>query len=212
LKLEIGNLIPLKRESSYLNPDTFQPSMKNYDRGTLFVITAPSGAGKTTLRDYLLETHSDLYFSVSATTRRPRKNEIIHKDYHFMTPAEYKKHLKEGDFLEHAEVFGNYYGTLRQPIDDCLENGQNVLLDVDTKGALQVKEKIPEAMLIFIEPPSMEELEKRLRGRGTESEEVIKRRLKEAQVEMDKRHLFDFLVVNDNLEQAQKDLDSLMYP
>jgi len=129
-----------------------------------------------------------------------------------MTPAEYKKHLKEGDFLEHAEVFGNYYGTLRQPIDDCLENGQNVLLDVDTKGALQVKEKIPEAMLIFIEPPSMEELEKRLRGRGTESEEVIKRRLKEAQVEMDKRHLFDFLVVNDNLEQAQKDLDSLMYP
>ena len=186
--------------------------MNNYDRGTLFVITAPSGAGKTTLRDYLLDSHPDLYFSVSATTRCPRKNEIIHKDYHFISKEEYEKYLSDNEFLEHAEVFGNFYGTLRQPIEDCLEAGQNVLLDVDTKGALQVKEKMPDAMLIFIEPPSMEELENRLRGRGTENEEVIKRRLSEAKIEMDKRHLFDYIIVNDNLEQAQKDLDVLMYP
>ncbi len=180
--------------------------------GRLFVIAAPSGAGKTTLRDFLLTRHPDLYFSVSATTRQPRPGEIIHKDYHFMSRAEYDRHLAHGDFLEHAEVFGNLYGTLRQPIEDALRAGRNVLLDVDTKGARQVKEKMPDAVLIFIMPPSMEELERRLRRRNTDSEEVIQRRLREAGIEMDQRHFFDHMLVNDNLETAQRQLELLLYP
>jgi len=181
-------------------------------KGKLFVITAPSGAGKTTMRNYLLENHPDLYFSVSATTRQPRPGEVIHKDYHFMTTEEYNKHLENGNFLEYAEVFGNYYGTLKQPIVDRLEKGINVLLDVDTKGARQVKEKIPEAVLIFIEPPSMDELERRLRSRGTESEEVICKRLREAEFEMRQRDFFDYRVVNDVLETAQKEIENILYP
>lgn len=181
-------------------------------RGRLFVITAPSGAGKTTLRDYLLTRHPDLYFSVSATTRQPRPGEVIHKDYHFMTVEEYQRHLANGDFLEHAEVFGNLYGTLRQPVEEALAAGRNVLLDVDTKGAKQVKEKMPEAVLIFIMPPSMEELERRLRNRKTETEETIQRRLREAHVEMAQRHFFDHIIVNDDLARAQRELEELLYP
>jgi len=180
--------------------------------GKLFVITAPSGAGKTTMRNYLLENHPDLYFSVSATTRKPRPGEVIHKDYHFMTQEEYNQHLENNNFLEHAEVFGNYYGTLKQPIVERLKKGINVLLDVDTKGAKQVKEKIPDAVLIFIEPPSMEELERRLRNRGTESEEVICKRLREAEFEMAQSDFFDYRIVNDALDVAQKDIEKILYP
>ncbi len=181
-------------------------------KGKLFVITAPSGAGKTTIRNYLLENNPELYFSVSATTRQPRPEEVIHKDYHFMTQEEYNNHLNNNNFLEHAEVFGNYYGTLKQPILDRLEKGIDVLLDVDTKGARQVKQKISDAILIFIEPPSMEELERRLRSRGTESEEVICKRLREAEFEMAQRDFFDYRVVNDILENARKEIERILYP
>ena len=181
-------------------------------KGKLFVITAPSGAGKTTMRNYLLENNPELYFSVSATTRQPRPEEVIHKDYHFMTQEEYNNHLNNNNFLEHAEVFGNYYGTLKQPILDRLEKGIDVLLDVDTKGARQVKQKISDAILIFIEPPSMEELERRLRSRGTESEEVICKRLREAEFEMAQRDFFDYRVVNDILENARKEIGRILYP
>ena len=181
-------------------------------RGRLFVITAPSGAGKTTLRDYLLRTHPDLFFSVSATTRRPRPGEVIHKDYHFMTRAEFDQRVANGEFLEYADVFGKCYGTLRQPVEDQLAAGRNVLLDIDTKGAAQVKGRMPEAVLIFIEPPSMAELERRLRARGTESEEEIQRRLHEAAHEMEARSKFDHVVVNDVLADAQRRLDAIMYP
>ncbi len=181
-------------------------------KGKLFVITAPSGAGKTTMRNYLLENNPELYFSVSATTRQPRPEEVIHKDYHFMTQEEYNNHLNNNNFLEHAEVFGNYYGTLKQPILDRLEKGIDVLLDVDTKGARQVKQKISDAILIFIEPPSMEELERRLRSRGTESEEVICKRLREAEFEMAQRDFFDYRVVNDILENARKEIERILYP
>ena len=181
-------------------------------KGKLFVITAPSGAGKTTMRNYLLENNPDLYFSVSATTRQPRPEEVIHKDYHFMTQEEYNNHLNNNNFLEHAEVFGNYYGTLKQPILERLEKGIDVLLDVDTKGAKQVKQKISDAVLIFIEPPSMEELERRLRSRGTESEQVICKRLREAEFEMAQRNFFDYRVVNDALEDARKEIGNILYP
>ena len=181
-------------------------------QGRLFVIAAPSGAGKTTLRDYLLRTHPRLYFSVSATTRKPRAGEVIHKDYHFVTPEQYQDLLARDEFLEHAEVFGNYYGTLRAPVAEQLAAGNDVLLDVDTKGAKQVKERMPEAVLIFILPPSMAELERRLRQRGTDSEAVIQRRLREANHEMSQRHFFDYMLVNDNLAQAQRALDAILYP
>lgn len=181
-------------------------------RGRVFVITAPSGAGKTTLRDYLLRTHPALYFSVSATTRQQRPGEVIHKDYHFMSRPQYEEHLRNGDFLEHAEVFGNLYGTLRQPVEERLARGTDVLLDVDTKGARQVKDALPEATLIFIMPPSVAELERRLRARGTDSEEVIHRRLREARHEISQRDFFDHTVVNDTLENAQRALDAIMYP
>ena len=177
----------------------------------VFVIAAPSGAGKTTLRDYLLKHHPDLYFSVSATTRTPRAGEVIHKDYHFMTKEEYDRHRAQDDFLEHAEVFGNYYGTLRQPVEKNLRAGRKVLLDVDTRGARQVKQKMPEAVLIFIMPPSMEELEKRLRSRGTESEEIIQQRLNEARHEIARNDFFDYIVINDNLAAAQRALDCIIY-
>ncbi len=181
-------------------------------RGRLFVIAAPSGAGKTTLRDFLLTRHPDLYFSVSATTRRPRPGEVIHKDYHFMTKDVYDQHLAQGAFLEHAEVFGNYYGTLRAPVEEQLAAGRDVLLDVDTKGARQVKQRMPDALLVFIMPPSMQELERRLRARGADREADIQRRLREAQYEMDQRGIFDHIVVNDRLTDAQRALEQLFYP
>lgn len=164
------------------------------------------------MRDYLLRSHPDLYFSVSATTRQPRAGEVIHKDYHFMTRAEFDQRRVRNEFLEFADVFGNCYGTLRQPVEDKLATGCNVLLDIDTVGAAQVKERMPEAILIFIEPPSMAELERRLRARGTESEEALQRRLREATREMAARHLFDHVVVNDVLVDAQQRLDAIMYP
>ena len=164
------------------------------------------------MRDYLLRTHPDLYFSVSATTRQPRVGEVIHKDYHFMTRAEFDQRRDHDEFLEYADVFGNSYGTLRQPVEDKLATGCNVLLDIDTKGAAQVKARMPEAILLFIEPPSMAELERRLRTRGTESEEALQRRLHEAAREMAARHLFDEIVVNDVLVDAQQHLDAIMYP
>ena len=181
-------------------------------RGRLFVITAPSGAGKTTLRNFLLRAHPDLYFSVSATTRQPRQGEVIHKDYHFMTEAEFAERLGRGEFLEHAVVFGNSYGTLRAPVEDQLASGRDVLLDIDTKGARQVKERMPEAMLVFIMPPSTAELEHRLRARGTETGEALQRRIRDAEQEMAQRSFFDHVVVNDTLDQAQRALDAIMYP
>jgi len=181
-------------------------------RGRLFVITAPSGAGKTTLRNYLLRAHPDLYFSVSATTRPQRPGEIIYKDYHFMTRAEFAERLGRNEFLEHAVVFGNSYGTLRSPVEEQLASGRDVLLDIDTNGARQVKERMPEAVLVFIMPPSTTELERRLRARGTETGEALRRRLREAEREMAQRSFFDHVVVNDKLEQAQQALDAIMYP
>lgn len=170
--------------------------------GRLFVVTAPSGAGKTTLTRALLAADPGLVFSVSFTTRKPRAGEVDGRDYHFVDHAGFERMIAAGELLEYARVFDNYYGTSRAPIDAHTRAGRNVLLDIDWQGARQVRQRMPESVLIFILPPSLTELERRLRGRATDSEEVIARRLSEARSEMGHWDEFDFAVVNEEVGAA----------
>lgn len=165
-------------------------------KGLLVVISGPSGVGKGTVNQALRRNHPELAYSISATTRPPRAGETDGVQYYFLSPETFHQHLVAGDFLESAEVFGNCYGTLRQKVEEKLEQGQDVILEIDTQGALQVKKQAPEALLIFILPPSVEELERRLRGRNTESEEVIQRRLACAKGEMALAQEYHYTVVN----------------
>lgn len=179
-------------------------------KGLLIVISAPSGTGKTTLCHMLLKTFPDMEFSVSYTTRKPRLGEINGKDYFFVDRETFERMIEEGDFLEWAEVYGNLYGTSRSQVTKALETGKDILLDIDTQGALQVKKNFPEAVLIFILPPSLTELERRLRSRGTDDEETIEKRLKIARDEIEKALYYDYLVVNDVLEVAFEKLRSII--
>ena len=174
--------------------------------GNLYVIAAPSGAGKTTLVRLLLEREPELRLSVSWTTRAPRPGEENGREYHFVTVDTFQAMISRQEFLEWAEVHGNYYGTSRKWIAECLAQGSDVLLEIDWQGARQVRVFFPEAVGIFILPPSMQDLQQRLTGRGTDAREVIERRLAAAQAEM--RHVgeFDYVIVNDRLEQALDDL------
>lgn len=176
-----------------------------------FVLTGPSGAGKSTIVAKLMARHNDLRFSVSATTRAPRAGETEGKDYFFLTVETFRTWLKEDRFLEHATVHGNYYGTPREAVEKQLKEGYYVLMDIDVQGARSVHEKMPEAHLIFIMPPSFEELERRLRGRATDSEEVIERRLAKAKSEMAESVWFDHVVVNDDVDRAANELEDLIY-
>ena len=179
-------------------------------KGLLIVISAPSGTGKTTLCHMLLKEFKDLEFSISYTTRKPREGEVNGKDYFFVNKETFQKMIDEGDFLEWAEVYGNFYGTSKSQILRALNEGKDILLDIDTQGALNVKENFPEAVLIFILPPSLEELERRLRNRGTDDEETIKKRLRIAREEIKKALLYDYLIINDNLEVAFEKLKSII--
>ena len=179
-------------------------------KGLLIVISAPSGTGKTTLTHMLLKEFPDMEFSVSYTTRKPRTGEVNGKDYFFVDRETFEKMIEEGDFLEWAEVYGNLYGTSKSQVLKALNEGKDVLLDIDTQGALQVKKNFPEAVLIFILPPSLKELERRLRNRGTDDEETIERRLKTARVEIERAPLYDYIVVNDVLEKAYENLKSIV--
>ena len=179
-------------------------------KGLLIVISAPSGTGKTTLTRMLLEEFPHMEFSVSFTTRPPRPGEVNGKDYWFVSKEEFLKRIEEGDFLEWAEVYGNLYGTSKSQVLKALNEGKDVLLDIDPQGALQVKENFPDAVLIFILPPSLKELERRLRKRGTDSEEVIEKRLKIAREEIRRAPLYDYIVVNDSLEVAYGRLKSII--
>ena len=178
--------------------------------GNLYVVAAPSGAGKTTLVRLLLEHERDVQLSISFTTRAPRPGEENGRDYHFVDAAHFRAMIDRHDFLEWAEVHGNFYGTSQTWIAERLAAGADVLLEIDWQGAQQVRAKFPEAIGIFILPPSMEELTRRLTGRGTDSEEVIARRLAAAQAEM--RHVgeFDYVIINDQLEQALDDLRAVV--
>ncbi len=165
-------------------------------KGTLLVVSGPAGSGKGTVNGFLLENTEKYTFSVSATTRKPRPGEVDGKHYFFITKEEFAKRVERGEFLEHAEYVGNCYGTLKPFVDGILDTGKNVILDIEVQGAMQVKEKMPEALLVFLCPPDYATLENRLRGRGTETEEVILRRLKTAADEVKQAEYYDYLVIN----------------
>ncbi|MBS0462192.1 MAG: guanylate kinase [Proteobacteria bacterium] len=175
-------------------------------RGTLFIVSAPSGAGKSSLVQAVLARDPSLSLSVSFTSRAPRPGEVDGKHYHFVDAAQFQRMVDAGDFYEHALVHGDFKGTARQSVEPQLAAGRDVLLEIDWQGAQQVRAKSPEAMSVFILPPSLGELERRLRKRGQDSEEVIVRRLAAARGEMAHYGEFDYLVVNEVFERATDEL------
>jgi guanylate kinase len=178
--------------------------------GRLYVVSAPSGAGKTSLVKALMEREPGLRFSVSYTTRAPRANEVEGRDYHFITPDEFKGMVERGEFLEHAQVFDNFYGTGRAAVREALMAGQRLLLEIDWQGARQVRASMPAAHSIFILPPTRQALEERLTARSTDSPEVIRRRLQDAQRDIAHWIEFEYVVVNDRFEQAVVDFQAIV--
>ena len=178
-------------------------------QGTLYIISAPSGAGKTSLVKALIGQDPLVCVSVSNTTRAARPGEVDGKDYHFTAMEEFDRMIAAGEFLEHAEVFTNKYGTSKAWVEQTLTEGRDVILEIDWQGAAQVRELMPEAVSIFILPPSRGELEKRLNNRGQDSDEVIAQRMSEAVSEMSHYHEFDYLVINDQFEQALTELQAI---
>jgi guanylate kinase len=179
-------------------------------KGILFVISAPSGAGKTTLCRNVLETLPDIKFSVSYTTRSPRQGEVDGVHYNFVDEEGFRRMIAGSEFIEWAEVHGNFYGTLRKKIAEMASAGIDVLLDIDVQGARQVKESLPDSVLIFILPPSFEVLKERLTGRMTDTDEVIERRLKKAVDEIGEYKNYDYVIVNDVIENALIELKSVI--
>lgn len=178
--------------------------------GNLFIISAPSGAGKSSLIQALLKRHGDMQVSVSHTTRAPRPGEQDGVHYHFVSVADFKTLIGKDEFFEWAEVFGNYYGTSKSAIRDLLSQGIDVFLDIDWQGARQIKQQAPEALGIFILPPSLAELEQRLNNRGQDSTEVIAKRMAQAHSEMSHANEYDYLIINDNFELALTELERIV--
>jgi guanylate kinase len=181
------------------------------ERGRLYVIAAPSGAGKTSLVKALMEREPRLRFSVSYTTRPPRPNEVDGRDYHFVTQARFQEMVERGEFLEHARVFDNFYGTAIQSVTASLAAGELVLLEIDWQGARQVRARLPAAQSIFILPPTRRALEERLTARSTDSQAVIERRLRDAADDMAHWTEFDYVVFNDQFAQALADLLAIVH-
>ena len=183
-----------------------RPMSSPQSRGRLFVIAAPSGAGKTSLVQALLQRKPDLHVSISYTTRRMRPTEQPGREYHFISVPDFQQLVAQGQFLEYAQVFDNFYGTGRRPVETELAGGNSVVLEIDWQGARQVRKSMPECVTVFVLPPSRRALEDRLRNRRTDSEEVITRRLKDAVGDMSHWDEFDYVVVNDEFERAVGDL------
>lgn len=179
-------------------------------RGSFIVLAAPSGAGKTSLVRKLLRRVSDLRFSVSYTTRPPREEEVDGKHYKFVSPGTFEQMVGAGAFVEHAEVFGHRYGTSRGHVESLLAEGHTVVLEIDWQGARQIRKAVPEATSVFILPPSMDVLEQRLRGRGTDSPETIARRLRDAVDDLTHWDEFDYVLINDDLERAADELAAIV--
>lgn len=178
--------------------------------GSLYVIAAPSGAGKTSLVKRILETTENIAVSVSHTTRAPRPGEVNGEHYHFVDIPAFENMRDDGQFLEHARVFDNYYGTSRQAVDALLQNGTDVILEIDWQGAQQTRQLFPECCSIFILPPSRHALEDRLRSRGQDDSSVIERRMQDAITEISHYNEFDYLVINDDFEEALEMLRSII--
>ena len=194
-----------------MDPSKKLPSVQSpREHGRLYVIAAPSGAGKTSLVKALMEREPRIQFSVSYTTRKPRPNEIPGRDYHFVSAERFREMIANHEFLEHAQVFDNCYGTGMRTVQEALSNGEELLLEIDWQGARQVRERLPEACSIFILPPSRDALALRLQGRSTDSDEVIQRRLRDAAQDLGHWTEFDYVVINDRFEQAIEDLRAIV--
>ena len=179
-------------------------------KGVLLVISGPSGAGKGTICKALLEKHKEIYLSVSATTREPRNGEVEGVNYFFLKKEDFLQKVEEGDFLEHAEVYGNYYGTPKSSVQKMIDEGRDVILEIDIQGALKVKENCEEGIFIFILPPSMEELKQRIIKRGSETPESLMRRFKSAYKEINYISKYNYAVVNDEVDTAVSKIEAII--
>lgn len=185
-------------------------AIKKKEKGQLIVLSGPSGVGKSTVIAELMSQRDNLYFSVSYTTRKPRVGEQNGVNYNFVSREEFQRMIANNELLEYAEYVENYYGTSLRAIRDRLEAGCDVLLDIEVKGASQVRERCPEALFIFISPPSFEELSRRLHGRNTDSEEVISDRLEKARTEFREIPNYDYLVINDKVSSAVEEIEAIL--
>lgn len=180
------------------------------DKGILFVLSGPSGVGKGTVRERLFEQETQLNYSVSATTREKRPGEAEGIDYFYKSKAAFESMIEKGELLEYAQYVENYYGTPKAYVQEQLEKGQDVFLEIEVQGALQVKENFPEGVFIFLFPPSLEELKNRIMSRGTETSDLVMNRLKEAKKEIDMMSAYDYVVVNDDVNQAVDKVKSII--
>ena len=179
-------------------------------KGVLAVVSGFSGAGKGTLMKALLRDHESYALSISATTRQPREGEADGREYFFLTREKFEQMIAEDAFIEYAQYVGNYYGTPKKYVEDCLSAGKDVILEIEVQGAMNVKKLFPDAVTIFVAPPSATELKKRLEGRGTETQEVIAGRMKRAQEEADLMDFYDYLRINDDIEESTRELHELI--
>ena len=179
-------------------------------KGKCFIISGPSGVGKSTVLHALMEKRKNVYFSVSATTRDPRPGEVDGVHYHFLNVDTFRQWIANEEFLEYAEFVGNFYGTPKRFVDEAMERGEDVILDIEVQGAIQVTSKRPDTVRIFIAPPSWAELERRLTERGTDSPDKIQKRLLRAKVEFQTAHTYDYFVINNTVDEAVEELNAIM--
>lgn len=184
--------------------------MKAMNKGILIVLSGPSGCGKDTVLSQLIDSNEDIKVSVSMTTRKPRGLEVDGKDYYFVTREYFEKKIAEGSMLEYAEYNGNYYGTPKAPVDEMLGNGINVVLEIEVQGAAKIRQLYPDAVSVFLLPPSLATLEKRLRARGTEDEETLNHRLYIGEQEILRASEFDYYVINDKIRDALTDFETII--
>ena len=184
--------------------------IKTKEKGSLIVISGPSGCGKDTVVREVMKNNKNTWLSVSCTSRAPRFGEEHGKDYFFLTKEEFEDKIKRNDLLEYASYAGNYYGTPKEHVEKLLNEGKNVLLEIEVQGALQVMAKVPDALTIFLVPPSMEELERRIRGRRTEAEDIVRQRLEKAEREIKTKDNYKHVVVNNTIDQAASEIAAII--